>query len=281
MHMKAAVLVAPNQPLEIENLVISKPGPHEVLIRTAACGLCHSDLHLTDGDLPPRYPIVGGHEGSGIIEEVGPGVTKVKPGDHVVCSFIPNCGTCRYCATGRQNLCDMGATILEGSMPDGTFRFTGGEIVGRSVRLWRTQQLKGKLASSQGDELVAQAVDVRGLKVLAARLEGADAKTLRDTMDKLKDKLKTAAIVLASVEGGKVQIAAGVTNDSTGKVKAGELLGEVARQIGGKGGGRPDMAQAGGTQPENLANALASRHFRFHPLRLLSKNRTNFLTGLR
>ena len=73
--------------------------------------------------MPARYPIVGGHEGSGVIEEVGPGVTKVKPGDHVVCSFIPNCGTCRYCSTGRQNLCDMGATILEGCMPDGSFRF--------------------------------------------------------------------------------------------------------------------------------------------------------------
>ena len=83
-------------------------------------------LHLIDGDLVPRFTIVGGHEGAGIIEEVGPGVTKVKPGDHVVCSFIPNCGTCRYCSTGRQNLCDMGATILEGVMPDGTTRFHSG-----------------------------------------------------------------------------------------------------------------------------------------------------------
>jgi alanyl-tRNA synthetase len=93
--------------------------------------------------------------------------------------------------------------------------------------------LKGKLASSQGDELMLQAVDVKGLKVLAARLEGADAKTLRDTMDKLKDKLKTAVIVLAAVDGSKVQIAAGVTNDSTGKVKAGELVNFVAQQVGG------------------------------------------------
>lgn len=99
------------------------PGPGEVLVKYTAAGLCHSDLHLTDGDLPPRFPIVGGHEGSGVIEEVGAGVTRVKPGDHVVCSFIPNCGTCRYCCTGRQNLCDMGATILEGCMPDGSFRF--------------------------------------------------------------------------------------------------------------------------------------------------------------
>lgn len=118
--------------------------------------------------------------------------------------------------------------------------------------------LKGKLASSQGDELLAQAVDVKGLKVLAARLDGADAKALRETLDKLKDKLKTAAIVLATVEGGKVQLAAGVTNDSIGKVKAGELVNFVAQQVGGKGGGKPDMAMAGGTDPSRLATALAS-----------------------
>ncbi|MCK8612861.1 NDMA-dependent alcohol dehydrogenase [Gordonia sp. C13] len=124
---KAAVLTAPGKPFEIVELDLDEPREGEVLIKYTAAGLCHSDLHLTDGDLPPRYPIVGGHEGSGIIEAVGPGVTKVQPGDHVVCSFIPNCGTCRYCSTGRQNLCDMGATILEGSMPDGTFRFHSGK----------------------------------------------------------------------------------------------------------------------------------------------------------
>ncbi|MBC7698821.1 alanine--tRNA ligase [Aquabacterium sp.] len=117
--------------------------------------------------------------------------------------------------------------------------------------------IKGKLASSQGDELMAQAVDIKGIKVLAAVLDGADAKALRDTMDKLKDKLKTAAIVLASVEGGKVQIAAGVTADSIGKLKAGELVNFVAQQVGGKGGGKPDMAMAGGTDPSKLAQALA------------------------
>ena len=117
-------------------------------------------------------------------------------------------------------------------------------------------QLKGKLASSQGDELVNQAVDVKGLKVLAARLDGADARTLRETMDKLKDKLKTAVIVLATVEGDKVQLAAGVTQDATSKVKAGELVNFVAQQVGGKGGGKPDMAMAGGTNPAALAAAL-------------------------
>jgi alanyl-tRNA synthetase len=118
--------------------------------------------------------------------------------------------------------------------------------------------LKGKLASSQGDELMNSAVEVNGVKVLAAKLEGADAKTLRDTMDKLKDKLKTAVIVLGAVDGDKVQIAAGVTNDTTGKVKAGELANFVAGQVGGKGGGKADMAMAGGTEPAKLAGALAS-----------------------
>ena len=119
-------------------------------------------------------------------------------------------------------------------------------------------QLKGKLASSQGDELLGQAVEVQGVKILAAQLEGADAKTLRDTLDKLKDKLKTAAIVLAAVDGDKVQLAAGVTPDTLGKVKAGELVNFVAQQVGGKGGGKPDMAMAGGTQPAALPQALAS-----------------------
>ncbi|MDI4633835.1 alanine--tRNA ligase [Pelomonas sp. V22] len=116
---------------------------------------------------------------------------------------------------------------------------------------------KSKLASAQGDELMAQAVDVKGLKVLAATLVGADAKTLRETMDKLKDKLKTAAIVLAAVDGDKVQLAAGVTADSIGKLKAGDLVNFVAQQVGGKGGGKPDMAMAGGTDAKALPAALA------------------------
>ncbi len=119
------------------------------------------------------------------------------------------------------------------------------------------ERLKSKLAASQGDELVSQAVDVAGIKVLAAKLDGADAKTLRETMDKLKDKLKTAAIVLGSVSEGKVALIAGVTADATGKIKAGELVNFVAQQVGGKGGGRPDMAQAGGTEPDKLPQALA------------------------
>jgi alanyl-tRNA synthetase len=118
--------------------------------------------------------------------------------------------------------------------------------------------LKSKMASSQGDELAGQAQDINGVKVLAAMLEGADNKALRETLDKLKDKLHSAAIVLASVADGKVSLIAGVTADATAKVKAGELVNFVALQVGGKGGGRPDMAQAGGTDPSNLAAALAS-----------------------
>ncbi len=120
--------------------------------------------------------------------------------------------------------------------------------------------LKGKLASSQGDELAGQAVDVKGIKVLAARLEGADAKTLRDTMDKLKDKLGAAAIVLAAVDGDKVQLAAGVTKAETSRIKAGDLVNFVASQVGGKGGGKPDMAMAGGTDASGLPAALAGVH---------------------
>jgi len=117
--------------------------------------------------------------------------------------------------------------------------------------------IKSKLASTQGEELINQAQDISGVKVLAAKLDGADAAALRETLDKLKDKLKSAAIVLASVSEGKVSLIAGVTADATSKVKAGELVNFVALQVGGKGGGRPDMAQAGGTRPEHLAKALA------------------------
>ena len=119
-------------------------------------------------------------------------------------------------------------------------------------------RLKSKLASSQGDDLATQAVDVKGIKLLAAAMEGADSKALREGMDKLKDKLKSAAIVLAAVEGGKVTLIAGVTADLTDRVKAGELVNFVAQQVGGKGGGRADMAQAGGTDPSKLPGALAS-----------------------
>jgi len=123
--------------------------------------------------------------------------------------------------------------------------------------------LKAKLAASQGGDLLSQAVDVKGanglvIRVLAANLEGADATALRETLDKLKDKLKSAAIVLASNREGKVSLIAGVTADLTGRIKAGELVNFVAQQVGGKGGGRPDMAQAGGTDPAALPAALLS-----------------------
>ena len=118
--------------------------------------------------------------------------------------------------------------------------------------------LKGKRALSQGDDLLAQAVDIKGVKVLAAMLDGADAKALRETLDKLKDKLKSAAIVLAAVHGGKVQLAAGVTADRMGRIKAGELVNFVAQQVGGKGGGKADLAMAGGNDATALPQALAS-----------------------
>ena len=119
-------------------------------------------------------------------------------------------------------------------------------------------QFKSKLAASQGDDLAGQAVDVNGVKVLAARLDGADARALRETMDQLKNKLKSGVIVLAVTDGDKVSLAAGVTADLLGKYKAGELVNHVAQQVGGKGGGKPDMAMAGGTNAAALPAALAS-----------------------
>jgi alanyl-tRNA synthetase len=119
-------------------------------------------------------------------------------------------------------------------------------------------RLKTKLASSQGDDLVVQAQEIKGIKVLAANVENADAKTLRETLDQLKDKLKTCVIVLSAVEDGKITLIAGVSADLISQIKAGELVNFVAQQVGGKGGGRPDMAQAGGTQPEQLPAALIS-----------------------
>ncbi|MFE3998250.1 NDMA-dependent alcohol dehydrogenase [Nocardioides sp. YIM B13467] len=125
MKTKAAVVYQTGKPIEIEELELDKPREGEVLIRYTYAGLCHSDVHIAHGDLEARLPMVLGHEGAGVIEEVGPGVTRVKPGDHVVCSFIPSCGTCRYCANGQQSICDMGATILEGSLPGQHFPISG------------------------------------------------------------------------------------------------------------------------------------------------------------
>jgi alanyl-tRNA synthetase len=119
-------------------------------------------------------------------------------------------------------------------------------------------RMKSKLAASQGEDMASGAVDVNGVKVLAASMENADISMLRDTLDKLKDRLGSAVVVLASVQGGKAALIAGVTADLTARVRAGELVNFVASQVGGKGGGRPDMAQAGGTEPEKLPQALAS-----------------------
>jgi alcohol dehydrogenase (nicotinoprotein) len=131
MKTKAAILRGVGQDFEITELDLDPPKAGEVLIKYAAAGLCHSDEHLRQGDLTPRFPIVGGHEGAGIIEEVGPGVTRLKPGDHVICSFLPTCGHCRWCASGKSNLCDMGATIMDGCLPDGTYRWhSNGEDLG-------------------------------------------------------------------------------------------------------------------------------------------------------
>ena len=121
---RAAVLEEGAKKFEIMELDVREPQQGEVHIRYVAAGLCHSDLHLIDGDIIPRFPIVAGHEGAGIVEAVGPGVSRIKVGDHVVCSFIPSCGVCRYCSTGHHNLCDLGVHLMKGEMEDGSFRYT-------------------------------------------------------------------------------------------------------------------------------------------------------------
>lgn len=127
----AVVCREPGQPWEVTELQLDPPKRNEVRVKFHAAGLCHSDDHIQKGDAPMRMPVVGGHEGAGVVEAVGPGVTRVSVGDHVVASFIPVCGQCRYCSSGRQNLCDAGKNAGVGVLQDGTFRFhQGGEDFG-------------------------------------------------------------------------------------------------------------------------------------------------------
>jgi alanyl-tRNA synthetase len=165
-------------------------------------------------------------------------------------------GAVRWVSENQQRLQRI-AELLRSSREDADEKVS--QLLDKTRRLEKElQQLKGKLASSQGSDLAAQAVEISGIKVLAARLDGADTQTLRDTLDQLKNKLGSAAVVLGTVSGDKVSLVAGVTRDQTDRIKAGDLVNAVASQVGGKGGGRPDMAQAGGNQPENLDAALKS-----------------------
>ncbi len=123
MATRAAICREAGKPWEITEVELDEPKANEVRISFRAAGLCHSDDHIQKGDAPMRFPVVGGHEGAGVVDAVGEGVTRVAVGDHVVCSFIPACGECRYCSTARQNLCDAGKNAGTGMFPDGTFRF--------------------------------------------------------------------------------------------------------------------------------------------------------------
>ncbi|WP_236792637.1 NDMA-dependent alcohol dehydrogenase [Amycolatopsis sp. GM8] len=128
---RAAICREPRRPWEIIDLELDEPKADEVRVRFHAAGMCHSDDHIQKGDSGMRFPVVGGHEGAGVVEAVGADVTRVAVGDHVVCSFIPACGKCRYCSTGHQNMCDEGKNASTGEFPDGTFRFhAGGEDFG-------------------------------------------------------------------------------------------------------------------------------------------------------
>src|SRR5918999_1336156 len=123
--MKAAVLYQKHQSLVVEDLELKPPREREVLVRLAASGVCHSDLHYIKGEREHPLPVVLGHEGAGVVEEVGPGVTYAKPGDHVILSFVPACGRCTYCAEGRPNMCSVRYS-LNGNLPDGTTRLRKG-----------------------------------------------------------------------------------------------------------------------------------------------------------
>ena len=169
---------------------------------------------------------------------------------------VTGAGALDYVDTNQTRLNDVADMIK--AKPDNVQEKTA-QLVQRTRQLEKElEALKGKLASSAGSDLASSAQDVAGIKVLAAQLEGADSKSLRDTVDQLKNKLGTAAIILSSVEGEKITLIAGVTKDATDKIRAGDLVAHIAAQVGGKGGGRPDMAQGGGTQPENLSAALDS-----------------------
>ena len=158
--------------------------------------------------------------------------------------------------SNQQRLQSIASTIK--SKPDNIEEKTE-QLVQRNRQLEKElDALKAKLASSAGSDLASSAQQISGINVLASQLEGADTKSLRDTVDQLKNKLAPAAIILSAVDGEKITLIAGITKDATDKIKAGDLVSHVASQVGGKGGGRPDMAQGGGNQPDNLENALNS-----------------------
>ncbi len=132
MKTRTAVLYAPGEPMRVEEIELDPPKEHEVQVRIVAAGICRSDYHIVKGELPGYLPMALGHEGAGVVEEVGPQVTNCKPGDHVVLSWIPACGKCRYCISGHSNLCDMSAKTLQGPQIDGTFRMhNGGAEIGQ------------------------------------------------------------------------------------------------------------------------------------------------------
>src|SRR6266545_3276787 len=136
MKTQAAVLWGLEEKWTVEEVELDPPNEGEVLVKLAASGLCHSDEHLVTGDIPIPFPVVGGHEGAGVVVEVGPGVKDIAPGDHVVLAFIPSCGHCQPCATGHSNLCDLGGAIILGPQLDGTYRFHArGEDVGQMCLL--------------------------------------------------------------------------------------------------------------------------------------------------
>jgi Zn-dependent alcohol dehydrogenase len=185
MKTQAAVLFEAGRDWEVLELDLDPPKTNEVLLRVEYCGLCHSDEHVRKGAFL-RYPVVGGHEGAGVIEQVGPGVTTVSPGDHAVTAFAPRCGTCPWCMTGRAFLCDKGAAASSGELLDGTFRLHYGNVdVGAMCLLGTFSQWADKAIVITGNVeagVVTQAVDAvskAGTVVLTGMSDPTEVPTIQ------------------------------------------------------------------------------------------------------
>src|SRR5256885_1630879 len=218
MKAHGAVLGGPGD-WEVVELDVLDPGPGEVLVEMAYAGLCHSDEHLRHSNPGGRYPIVGGHEGSAVVQAVGAGVTGVAPGDHVVTSFLPACGHCRFCASGRSNLCDKGATIALGKLPSGTYPFRlDGEPLGGFCMV-------GEFAESVGaTHTVAGADEAAGLARSLSRGTGADVVVV--TVGKMSAEVMAGAMACLG-KGGTLVLTALADRPGDGDVTLGGQLATV------------------------------------------------------
>lgn len=224
MKVRAAVCSGINEPWKVEEIALDPPGPHQVVVQMAYAGMCHSDEHLRTGDMAPPpevlpvfgvdslYPIIGGHEGAGVVVEVGPGVESVAVGDHVAASFIPACGKCFWCSTGRQYLCDLGMTILAGPMMDGVWRH---HLDGRNVN--RMTQLGTFCETVLANEHSLVKIDAGASLKAAALISCGIATGFGSAVDR------------AQVKPGETVVVVGCGGVGSGAVQGARIAG--ARQV--------------------------------------------------